>query len=267
MLTDFVLLGLWASLATAHGTVSGVVADGVYYTGYSLNFQYMNPIPTTAGWSIPKDQSLGPLTPDQFSSPDINCHVGATPGQTSVAIKAGGQLELQWTPWPESHKGPVMDYLANCNGPCETVDKMTLQWFKIDGVGLIDNSVQNGKWASDVMIANNNSWTVTIPADIAQGNYVIRHETIALHEAGNQNGAQAYPQCVNLAISGSGTAKPDGVVGTALYKATDPGILINIYTTLSTYPVPGPTPYSGAVSLSQTAPAAPTASATGVPPL
>jgi hypothetical protein len=143
------------------------------------------------------------------------------------------------------------DYLANCNGDCTTVDKTTLEFFKIDGVGLVDDTTIPGSWASDTLIANNNSWTVTIPSDIAPGNYVLRHEIIALHSAGSVDGAQNYPQCVNLEVTGSGTATPAGVLGTALYTETDPGIEINIYQSLSTYIVPGPTLYSGAISASQ----------------
>jgi hypothetical protein len=120
-------------------------------------------------------------------------------------------------------------------------------------VGLIDDTTVPGTWASDQLIANNNSWVVTIPTDIAPGNYVLRHEIIALHSAGQVDGAQNYPQCVNLQVTGSGTATPSGVLGTALYSKTDPGIEINIYTSLSTYKVPGPTLYSNAISAVQTA--------------
>ena len=38
-----------------------------------------------------------------------------------------------------------------------------------------------------------------------------------------------------------------------LYSPSDPGVLVNIYTSLSTYIVPGPSLYSGASTLSQTA--------------
>lgn len=43
------------------------------------------------------------------------------------------------------------------------------------------------------------------------------------------DGAQLYPFCINLEITGSGTDVPAGTLGTALYTDTDPGILINIY--------------------------------------
>ena len=128
---------------------------------------------------------------------------------------------------------------------------------------MISGNPLPAKWASDTLIANNNSWTVTIPKDIAPGNYVLRHEIIALHQSENINGAQNYPQCVNIQVTGGGSANPSGVPGTELYHATDPGILVNIYKTTDTYAIPGPSLYSGAIQISQTMPAAPTASATG----
>lgn len=150
------------------------------------------------------------------------------------------------------------DYLASCNGDCTTVDKTALEFFKIDGVGLLDDTTIPGNWATDTLIANNNSWTVTIPTDIAPGNYVLRHEIIALHSAGTTDGAQNYPQCFNLEVTGSGTAVPTGTLGEALYTPSDAGILINIYAAISSYVVPGPTLYSGAISASQTLDAAAT---------
>lgn len=143
----------------------------------------------------------------------------------------------------------MIDYLANCNGECTTVDKTSLKFNKIDEAGLISPTPNPGKWASDEMIANNNSWVVTIPSSIASGNYVLRHETIALHSANNAGGAQNYPQCINLKISGSGSnSLSGGTVGTSLYTATDPGILVNIYQTLSSYIIPGPKLISGSGS-------------------
>ncbi|KAI1414407.1 glycosyl hydrolase family 61-domain-containing protein [Hypoxylon sp. FL1857] len=140
----------------------------------------------------------------------------------------------------------MIDYLAACNGPCESVDKESLEFFKIDEVGLIDESVQNGFWGSDELIQNNNTWLMQIPSNIKAGNYVLRHETIALHSAGQTNGAQAYPQCFNLEITGDGTDVPAGTLGTKLYTPEDPGILVNIYTTGLSYTIPGPALIAGA---------------------
>jgi cellulase len=137
-----------------------------------------------------------------------------------------------------------------------------LEFFKIDGVGLIDDTTVPGTWADDQLIANNNTWAVTIPSDIAPGHYVLRHEIIALHSAGETNGAQNYPQCFNLEVTGSGTATPAGTLGTALYTADEAGILVNIYQTLASYLVPGPALYSGAANSSEPAVPVATASAT-----
>ena len=186
------LLGalLLVGKVAAHGTVSGIVADGIYYQGYSPSMQYANPQPNIIGWSVPEDLSNGFIDPNNCTSPNIICHLGATPAPISASVKAGGTVELQWTPWPSSHHGPVIDYLANCNGPCSSVEKTSLEFTKIDGIGLVDDTNVPGNWATDKLIAANNSWTVTIPESIAPGNYVLRHEIIALHSAGSADGAQ-----------------------------------------------------------------------------
>nr|QDK56837.1 AA9 [synthetic construct] len=231
-----------------HGFVSGAVVDGKYYTGYLVNqYPYMSSPPESIGWSETATD-LGFVDGSGYSSGDIICHKSAKNGAISAEIKAGGKVEFQWTEWPESHHGPVITYMANCNGDCASVDKTSLEFFKIDESGLISDSNVPGTWASDNLIANNNSWTVTVPSSIAAGNYVMRHEIIALHSAGNQNGAQNYPQCINLKVTGGGSDKPAGTLGTALYKNTDAGILVNIYQSLSSYDIPGPALYSGASS-------------------
>ena len=64
----------------------------------------------------------------------------------------------------------------------------------IDGGGLINDSTVPGTWATDQLIEDSYRRTVTIPSDIAAGDYVLRHEIIALHGAGDLDGAQNYPQ-------------------------------------------------------------------------
>lgn len=238
-----------AAKAAAHGIVTKVTIGTQTYQGYDPSFQYQTPQPVVIGWSSPESQDRGPVPGTAYGDPDIICARGATPAQTSAPIAAGDSVSLQWTEWPQSHHGPVLDYLAKCPGDCSTVDKTTLKFFKIDGVGMTSTTGTPPNFADDDMIKNNNTWTVKIPSDIAPGNYVLRHETIALHEANRDGGSQPYPQCINLQITGSGTANPDGVLGTALYKQSDPGILFNIYTQFTSttqYPVPGPPLYSGA---------------------
>ncbi|KAF7853253.1 hypothetical protein EAF04_010755 [Stromatinia cepivora] len=236
----------------AHGRVQGITADGVWYEGYNPSFQYDQVAPVVAGWSDPSDLNNGFISPDAYGTSDIICHLSATNAKGYVNVTAGTEVNLQWTTWPTSHHGPVLDYLAACTGnDCTTVDKTTLKFFKIDGVGLIDDTTVPGTWASDQLIENNSSWSVTIPESLAPGGYVLRHEIIALHSAQQANGAQNYPQCVNLWVSGTGTATPaasDTTLGTALYTENGPGVSVDIYASLASYDVPGPTQWASATA-------------------
>lgn len=210
------------------------------YSGYIVNsFPYESNPPPVIGWATTATD-LGFVDGTGYQGPDIICHRDATPAPLTAPVAAGGTVELQWTPWPDSHHGPVITYLAPCNGNCSTVDKTTLEFFKIDQQGLIDDTSPPGTWASDNLIANNNSWTVTIPSSVAPGNYVLRHEIIALHSANNKDGAQNYPQCINIEVTGGGSDAPEGTLGEDLYHDTDPGILVDIYEPIATYTIPGP---------------------------
>lgn len=53
---------------------------------------------------------------------------------------------------------------------------------------------------------------------------------------------------LNIVVTSSGSATPEGTLGTALYTSTDPGIVTNIYTSPVTYEMPGPALYAGAGS-------------------
>jgi cellulase len=86
---------------------------------------------------------------------------------------------------------------------------------------------------------------VKIPSDIAPGDYLLRAETIALHSAGGAGGAQFYLTCYQLTVTGGGSASPPTVSFPGAYKASDPGIQVNIHGALSSYTVPGPAVYSG----------------------
>ncbi|KAJ5917460.1 hypothetical protein N7466_011014 [Penicillium verhagenii] len=241
-----------AALVAGHGYVSGVVVDDVYYGGYIVTeYPYESDPPEIIAWSE-QETDLGYIDGSEYANSNIICHKDAQPGALEAPVTAGGSVELQWTTWPTSHHGPVITYMANCNGDCADVDKTTLEFFKIDQGGLVSDTTEPGTWATDNLIANNNSRTVTVPSDIADGNYVLRHEIIALHSAEETDGAQNYPQCINLKVTGGGSATPSGVLGTALYKNTDPGILINIYTSLSTYDIPGPTLYTAGAAAATT---------------
>ncbi|KAI0405183.1 lytic polysaccharide monooxygenase [Xylaria palmicola] len=234
-------------LASAHGYVSGVkVNQGSMIDGANPNWYYQpqGSVPETAGWQA-LNQDNGFVSPDAFGTADIACHKSAKPGQKYIAANAGDTLTLYWNTWPDTHKGPVINYLAKCSGECTSASAGSLSFTKISQGGLISGS-NPGTWVTDTLIAQDFSADVKIPAGLAPGNYVLRHEIIALHSAGSANGAQAYPQCLNIKVGGSGSkALPAGTAGTSLYKSTDPGILFSLYGAFSSYTIPGPAVWSG----------------------
>jgi lytic cellulose monooxygenase (C1-hydroxylating) len=94
---------------------------------------------------------------------------------------------------------------------------------------------QTGEFGSDRLIRNNNTVRLRIPSDIKPGDYVMRHELVALHFGNKMNGAQFYISCLNVRVLGSETAEPQGVKFPGAYRATDPGIKYNIYYHVNRY--------------------------------
>jgi hypothetical protein len=235
-----------STAVSAHGWIDKWAINGEEYTGYN---------PTIAPWVADQgtiswpawNTNLGPVYGSDVNTPDIICSINATnANKYAAAVEAGSTVDLHWSTWPESHHGPIISYLAACDGDCATADKEKLKWFKIAQMGQISLGVGGGKpgrWADDLLREANGTWSVTIPASIKAGNYVLRNEIIALHSAYDVGAAQFYPQCANIRIGGGGDVVPEGVVGTALYNETDPGVHYNIYNDESepVYQIPGPT--------------------------
>lgn len=64
-----ILLALGADLVSAHGYVSGIVANGVYTKGWQISYWYdlVNkvPVPASPGW-YEEALDLGFIPPDQY---------------------------------------------------------------------------------------------------------------------------------------------------------------------------------------------------------
>lgn len=84
------------------------------------------------------------------------------------------------------HKGPVMAYLKKVTN-AKTDSGVGTGWFKIQHGGYI-----NGKWATNQVIDNQGNQVIHIPKCIANGQYLLRAEMVALHGARSTNGAQLY---------------------------------------------------------------------------
>ncbi|KAI2610228.1 glycoside hydrolase family 61 protein [Hypoxylon fragiforme] len=175
---------------------------------------------------------------------------------TVITIPAGAKVGAWWghviggaqsandadNPIAKSHKGPISVYLAKVDNAA-TAQPTGLKWFKVAEDGL-----SNGQWAVDKMISNNGWHYFTMPTCIAPGDYLMRVELIALHGAQMQGQAQFYMECAQIRITGSGTNAGSNFVSfPGAYKASDPGIQVNIYDNSGnpymggqSYKIPGP---------------------------
>ncbi|KAF7973587.1 hypothetical protein HWV62_14876 [Athelia sp. TMB] len=202
------------------------------------------------------------------TDPQIACNDDGTAGalQLTATVAAGSAITAYWNQvWPHPY-GPMLTYLGSCgSGSCTGVNTNTVEWFKIDQSGLINGTVYDGVWGDGVMIAQNSSWTTTIPKTVPSGNYFIRFETIALHSLP----AQFYPECAQITITGGGSLAPTAaqlVTFPGGYSNSDPGLTIDIYSnaaqTQTTYPIPGPPLYGSSGGSGTTPPTSGTTSST-----
>lgn len=227
-----------ATSVSAHGHVDKFVVGTKTIQGFNPSQTYAPSPISVPGWTADILDN-GFVGTEAINKPDIICHRSAKPGKSSISIAAGETITMVWDAWPQKHPGPVINYIAECPGDCTTVDKTQLKFVKLDEDGLV-----NGQFGDQKILKATNpklSYPVKIPSVLKPGNYVLRHEIIALHGASTSGGAQFYPNCVNLQVTGSGTvAISGGVPATSFYKAGDPGIFLSISVMPKTYTIPGP---------------------------
>ncbi|KAK3986552.1 endo-beta-1 4-glucanase D [Cladorrhinum sp. PSN332] len=231
LLTASLAIAAFASSVSAHATMFGVHVNG-RDQGDGRNVYIRSP---------PNNSPVKDL-----ASPDIVCGPnGGRAVSSFVKAAAGDKLEFEWYHDNRnddiidgSHKGPIITYIA----PYTEGNGVGSIWTKIAEEGF-----SNGQWAINRIKANNGKQAFTLPAGLKAGKYLIRQEIIALHEgdaAFNANaarGAQFYPSCVQFDVSGAGTVVPTQNFNfNTGYTYSDPGIVFNIYRTVTSYAIPGP---------------------------
>lgn len=231
-----------ASTTSAHGGVLSYDIGGTTYKGFV-------PYNSATGQSTIQREwdSYNPIQDPTLAT--MACNANGAAGALSATVAAGSKIIAYWNnPWPHTI-GPMVTWMANCGGDCKSFTPTGNVWFKIDQAGLISGDVSTGLWGSGQMVQQNSSWTSTIPSSLKAGNYLIRHETIALHTA---NAPQWYPECAQLTVTGSGSGVPGSEYLAAIpgvYKMSDPEVDIDIYASaekgVTTYTIPGPAVWSG----------------------
>ncbi|KAK1624729.1 fungal cellulose binding domain-containing protein [Colletotrichum phormii] len=252
-----VSLAVFATKQTAaHATFQQLWIDGVDMIRSALFYvtrktKRLTPFQGSQCARLP--QSNSPVT--NVAGSEIRCNVGGTSGvNAKCPVKAGGTVTIEMHQQNGdrscnneaiggAHYGPVIVYLSKVDNAA-TADGSS-GWFKIfqDGWSAKSGagSGDDDNWGTKDLNTCCGKMDVPISRDIADGDYLLRAEVIALHAAGASGGAQLYMTCFQLLVSGgTGTAKPATVSFPGAYKASDPGIAVNIHAKLSGYTVPGP---------------------------
>jgi len=239
----FTLLGVvLAQIASsvAHGGVTEYSIGSTKYTGWSPYNSATGQVTAERPYT-----SYNPIT--SATDPTLACNNagGNGPSPQDITIAAGTEITAYWAQWTHL-PGPVTVWLALCPGTSCTGTSSastSLQWFKIDERGLINGTQNAGNWGNGIVL-NTLQWTSTIPSTLKPGAYLLRHELLAIHQA---NAPQWYPECVQLIVTGSGTAYPTSSFLKPIpgaYSMTDPGVNIDIYSAeamvLTNYTIPGP---------------------------
>ncbi|KAG9311211.1 glycosyl hydrolase family 61-domain-containing protein [Chiua virens] len=235
----FILLvaGLLPILVSAHGYIGSVTIDGKTYSGNQ-------PGGTTNPSIIRQVSTISPVK--GASNPSINCGMNATLASDVGNANPGSQLQVWWvggatgdSNWPHN-VGPVMTYMTKCSGSCSSYDSTNAEWFKISELGTEPN---NSTWYQANVVSKQPA-NVTIPSNIAPGNYLLRSELISLQNAMAEGGAEFYPGCIQLSIGGSGTGaakSSEECVFPGCYSDSDPGIYDpTVYDPPIDYVFPGP---------------------------
>jgi len=228
------------NVATAHTIFLQLEAGG---TQYDISYGIRDP------------SYDGPIT--DVTTNDIACNGGpnpTTPSSDIIQVTAGSTVKATWRHTltsteandptyviDPSHLGPVQAYMKKVDDALTDVGYGD-GWFKVSEAGL---NVATQDWATTDLIAAAGVQDIPIPECLEDGQYLLRPEILALHAAGGLNGAQFYMECAQIQVTGgSGAATPSTVALPGAYAQDDPGILINIYQTLTTYDIPGPTPFA-----------------------
>ncbi|PYH93368.1 hypothetical protein BO71DRAFT_484645 [Aspergillus ellipticus CBS 707.79] len=191
-----------------------------------------------AVWINGEDQGLGNTDSGYIRSPpsnspvkdvtstDMTCNVnGDQAAAKTLSVKSGDVVTFEWHHdsrsasddiIASSHLGPVMVYMAPT-----TKGSAGSNWVRI-----AEDGYDDGTWAVTKLINNKGKHNITVP-----------NVPAVLH------GVRPF----KVTSDGDETL-PSGVSIPGAYSATDPGILFNLYGSFTTYPIPGPTVWSGASS-------------------
>ncbi|KAI1380834.1 glycoside hydrolase family 61 protein [Hypoxylon crocopeplum] len=167
-----------------------------------------------------------------LASNDLRCNVGGATGSNTSTLEMNAGDPFTFTlDTAVYHQGPVSLYMSKAPSTAAEYDGSG-DWFKINDWAPIFNGGQ-ATWTMK------DTYSFTIPKCIPSGEYLVRIQSLAIHNPGAV--PQWYVGCGQVKVSGGGSASPKPTAKIpGAFKATDPGYTANIYTNFNSYTVPGP---------------------------
>jgi hypothetical protein len=232
---------------SAHGSTNFAVIDGIRYNA-------PNPNGDSGQYAIRAINDINPVK--GTGNPDMNCGHNAKIAALVADASPGSTVEFSWRngeggTWVHN-TGPIMTYMASCgDGGCATFDSANAQFFKIAEQG----RKEDGQWTmADLTTGPEATTKVTLPSTLPAGEYLIRHELIAMQLGMTEGGAEFYPACLQIRLAAparTAASLPSGdqvVTFPGGYSDSDPGIHdTNIYNPGNDYVFPGPALITDAV--------------------
>ncbi|KAI5887167.1 glycoside hydrolase family 61 protein [Schizophyllum commune H4-8] len=218
-----------ATTALAHYTLPVLVVNGEP-SGEWVNIRRTN-----------NYYSQQPVT--DVTSPDFTCYTTETQATAETAEVAAGSSVSIKANGPMYHQGVVNVYMADADGDAASYDGSGEKWFKVYEIP----AVTDGGSTIEFPGTNITEITFDIPKALPSGEYLVRAEHIALHNAANKGGAQFYLSCAQVKVTGGGNGTPGPLVSIpGVYDGNEPGIKLNIYSPIpANYSQPGPAVWSG----------------------
>ncbi|KFZ10488.1 hypothetical protein V502_08085 [Pseudogymnoascus sp. VKM F-4520 (FW-2644)] len=174
-----------------------------------------------------------------LASNDLRCNVGGETGAgTTIDVTAGSSVDFT-ADVAVYHQGPVSFYMAKAPTTADSFDGSGDVWFKIKDIG---PTFSGGAATWDLGL----TYSVTIPASVPDGEYLLRIQQLAIHNPWPGGIPQFYISCAQIAVTGGGSGTPGPLVAIpGAFAETDPGYTANIYSDFTSYTVPGPEVWQG----------------------
>ncbi|KXS93693.1 hypothetical protein AC578_3844 [Pseudocercospora eumusae] len=231
------LLASAISTATAHYTFSQLV---------------VNDEMVGSDWTYIREHTRGyqPTKGSGILENDFRCQPGGASGENTdvYSVKSGDKIALKqaFGGTGMEHPGPAQVYMSKAPSDVKAYDGSG-DWFKVSEQLLCSSP------ANDAIL--DNAWCTygedriefTMPANIPDGQYLVRAEHIPLHGA-HEGEAEFYYACAQVELSGgsNGSAPSPTVKIPGVYAVDDASINFSIWGDITEYPeIPGPEVVSG----------------------